>query len=175
MFGKKTEEAAVPIPSVSEVGLLGVDSRFEGTIRFKGTLRIDGTVTGTIRSKENGTVLIINQNAVVKGDIVADAVLISGRVEGNVKAEERVEVFRTGILRGDLYTGTVMIEGGAEFQGECHMIRDLDAEQRRRLMEPRFGVEPAAGGAPAARMANGGTANGGTANSSTAQRSAPGA
>jgi cytoskeletal protein CcmA (bactofilin family) len=158
VFGKKTDEGAVHVPSVSEVGMLGVDSRFEGTIRFKGTLRIDGTVTGTIRSKENGTVLIINQNAVVKGDIVADTVLISGRVEGNVKAEERVEVFRTGILRGDMFTATVMIEGGAEFQGECHMIRGLDLEQRRRLMEPRFGEEPLATVAPAVRADNGGAA-----------------
>jgi cytoskeletal protein CcmA (bactofilin family) len=105
-----------------DIGLLGTDTKFEGTIRFNGTLRIDGRVVGNISSEPgSGSVLIINQQATVTGDIVSDSVLISGRVEGNVHARERVEIFRSGLLKGDVYTGDIMIEGGAEFQGYCHM------------------------------------------------------
>ncbi len=110
-------------PAVAqEIGLLGVDTRFEGSIRFQGTLRIDGTVMGNIVSDPgSGTVLIVNQAAAVHGDVVADSVLISGRVEGNVHARERVEIYRAGVLIGDVFTGDIMVEGGAEFQGYCHM------------------------------------------------------
>lgn len=112
---------------MDEVGLLGIDTRFEGSIRFHGTLRIDGLVKGNIISKgQGGSMLIVNREAVVTGEIVSDCVLISGRVVGNVKARERVEIYRTGYLKGDIHTADIMIEGGAGFEGFCHMIEEED-------------------------------------------------
>lgn len=102
--------------------MLGSDTRFEGAIRFTGTLRIDGIVVGDILSDPgSGTVLVVNKHATVEGNIVSDSVLISGRVEGNIDALERVEIFQAGYLKGDVRTGDIMIEGGAEFEGYCHM------------------------------------------------------
>lgn len=127
MFGRSREDT----PQFDkDIGLLGVDTKFEGTVRFSGTLRIDGTVVGNISSQPgSGSVLIINQQAAVTGDIVSDAVLISGRVEGNVRAAERVEIYRSGLLKGDVFTGDIMIEGGAEFHGYCHMTNGNAAGQ----------------------------------------------
>ena len=119
MFGRTRNDKGTPN---RDIGLLGVDTRFEGTIRLTGTLRIDGAVTGNIESVPgSGSMLIINQEATVHGDIVSDSVLISGRVEGSIHARDRVEIFRSGFLRGDVVTTDIMIEGGAEFQGNCHM------------------------------------------------------
>jgi cytoskeletal protein CcmA (bactofilin family) len=129
LFGRSKPEVA---PVTKDIGLLGIDTKFEGSIRFTGTLRIDGTVVGNIHSEPGtGSVLIINQQATVKGDIVSDSVLISGRVEGNVHARERVEIFRSGLLKGDIHTGDIMIEGGAEFQGYCHMADGASNGQRQ--------------------------------------------
>lgn len=106
----------------NDIGLLGTDSHFEGAIRFTGTLRIDGTVVGDILSEPgSGSVLVVNKHAVVNGNIVSDSVLVSGRIEGNITALERVEIFRAGFLKGDVRTADIMIEGGAEFEGYCHM------------------------------------------------------
>lgn len=111
--------------------MLGSDTRFEGAIRFTGTLRIDGIVVGDILSEPgSGSVLVVNKNAIVNGNIVSDSVLVSGRVEGNINAFERVEIFRAGYLKGDVRTADIMIEGGAEFEGYCHM---QDQESARRL------------------------------------------
>lgn len=119
MFGKRKNELQ---NGAKDIGLLGTDSIFEGAIRFAGTLRIDGTVVGDITSDQgSGSVLVINKKATVTGDITSDSVLISGRVEGNVTALEKVEIFRAGYLKGDVRTGDIMIEGGAEFDGYCHM------------------------------------------------------
>ena len=109
-------------PGGSDIGLLGHDTRFEGTIRFSGTLRIDGVVVGDIHSEPgSGSMLVVHQSATVTGNIVSDSVLISGRVEGNITALERVDIFRSGTLKGDVRTGDIMIEGGADFEGYCHM------------------------------------------------------
>lgn len=122
MFWKK-KNGTVLQEGTGEIGMLGMDTVFKGDIRFRGTLRIDGMVLGGISSAEgSGSVLIINQQAEVKGNIVSDSVLISGKVVGKVKALERIEIFRHGSLRGDVVTGDIMIEGGAEFEGNCQMI-----------------------------------------------------
>ena len=138
MFGRKkgTETA----PASPEIGLLGAGTRFEGTIRFRGTLRLDGTVRGDIRSEQgSGSVLVINRNAAVAGSVVSDSVLISGELQGNVIARQSVEIFRDGRLKGDIYTSAIMIESGAEFQGGCHMLRDLPAGQREPLLQKVLG------------------------------------
>ena len=88
-------------------------------------LAIDGTVVGAVTASEgSGSLLTINQQAHVTGDVTADTVLISGRVRGNVRARQRVELLRTGHLVGDIYTKDVMVEGGAVFEGFCHMEQD---------------------------------------------------
>lgn len=117
--------------------MLGTDTRFEGAIRFTGTLRIDGIVVGDILSEPgSGTVLVVNKDAVVNGDIVSDSVLVSGRVEGNINALERVEIFRAGYLKGDVRTADIMIEGGAEFEGYCHMQDQQSAQHTPKRKTP---------------------------------------
>lgn len=144
MFGRDRSDHA---PQAKDIGLLGTDTRFEGTIRFTGTLRIDGTVAGDIASEPgSGSVLIVNQQASVAGDIVSDSVLISGTVEGNVHARERVEIFRSGSLKGDVFTSEFMIEGGAEFQGYCHMANGEYGGERAQASRSDAGGKPAARG-----------------------------
>ncbi len=115
-------------------GLLGVGSRFEGEIRFDGTLRIDGDVLGQIICKSSKpSTVIITELASVEADIVADNVIISGMVSGNVKAIERLELYAPGRLEGLVYTSDFSIEDGALFQGECVMIRHLSFEDKNAL------------------------------------------
>ncbi|MBU2645768.1 polymer-forming cytoskeletal protein [bacterium] len=120
-------------------GLLGVGSRFEGEIRFDGTIRIDGDVTGQIicRSAKPSTV-IITEMAAVEADIVADTVIISGTVSGNIKAIEKLELYAPGRLEGLVYTSDFSIEDGALFQGECIMIRHLSFEDKNALKMEAF-------------------------------------
>lgn len=133
-----------------EIGLLGTDTRFKGSIRFTGTLRIDGTVEGDIVSEPgSGSVLIVNQKAEVTGNIVSDSVLISGQVRGDVRAWERVEIYRYGFLKGDIHTADIMIEGGAEFQGYCHMI-EPENEKEGNSAAGANGGDASAGGPPGA-------------------------
>ena len=120
-------------------GLLGMGSRFEGRIKFEGILRIDGIVYGQISCKnDKPSMVIITESAVVEADLVADIVIVSGMVSGNIKAIERLELHAPGRIEGLIYTSDFSIEDGALFQGECTMIGNLNDEDKRILKMEGF-------------------------------------
>ncbi|MCG8338981.1 MAG: polymer-forming cytoskeletal protein [Proteobacteria bacterium] len=120
-------------------GLLGSGSHFEGQINFDGTLRIDGSVYGQIMCKNSSpSMVIITEMAKVEADIIADVVVISGTVSGNIKAVDKLEIHAPGRLEGLVYTSDFSIEDGALFQGECIMIRHLSAEDKQYLKMEGF-------------------------------------
>ncbi len=120
-------------------GLLGSGSHFEGQINFEGTLRIDGSVCGQITCKNSSpSMVIITEMAKVEADIIADVVVISGKVSGNIKAVEKLEIHAPGRLEGLVYTSEFSIEDGALFQGECIMIRHLSLEDKQYLKMEGF-------------------------------------
>ncbi len=115
-------------------GLFGVGSQFQGQINFDGTIRIDGVVYGEIFCKNKGlSTVIITERAVVEANIVADVIIVSGMLSGNIKAIERLELHAPGRIEGMVYTSDFCVKDGALFQGECIMIRHLSAEDKRAL------------------------------------------
>ena len=120
-------------------GLLGIGSKFQGRINFDGTLRIDGIVYGEIFCRNNVlSTVIVTERALVEADIVADIVVVSGMISGNIKAIERLELHAPGRIEGMVYTSDFHIKDGALFQGECIMIRHLSANDKRALKLERF-------------------------------------
>lgn len=87
--------------------------RIEG--EFSGTLIVDGF----LRVGKNGRV-----NAEIKANIIA----IEGEIVGNVTAKEKVHLYPTGQLKGDVHcprTG-LSIDPGALFEGRSVMHDELD-------------------------------------------------
>ena len=95
---------------------LGKDTAFEGTLRFTGGLRIDGRFQGEISTE--GT-LIIGESAVIRGDIHASCVLVSGEIHGNTIADERIEILTPGRVFGDIQSPEIIMGVGAVFEGKC--------------------------------------------------------
>ena len=113
-------------------GVLGPGSLFEGRISFDGTLRIDGAVNGEIICKSHQpSTVIITENAVVEANIIADVIIVSGMLSGNLKAIEKLEIIAPGRVEGLVYTSDLSIQDGALFQGECVMLRQFSHEDKR--------------------------------------------
>jgi cytoskeletal protein CcmA (bactofilin family) len=55
--------------------------------------------------------------------VTAKSITVLGRLEGNVKAGERVEISKTGSLEGDLVTPRIVIEDGAVFRGSIDILK----------------------------------------------------
>ena len=75
----------------------GKNSLFEGKMTSEGIFRLDGKVQGEIFHR--GT-LIIGETAVIKGKLEVNALILNGRVEGEITAKERVEIDSRGSYTG---------------------------------------------------------------------------
>jgi cytoskeletal protein CcmA (bactofilin family) len=109
------------VPTGSEprlVGQLHKGSRITGQLAFDGSVRIDGNVEGEIRCLET---LTIGEGAEVRARISSRAVIIRGKVEGNVTAKDRIELLAPGRLFGNISTPRLIITEGVVFDGDCSM------------------------------------------------------
>jgi cytoskeletal protein CcmA (bactofilin family) len=117
---KPAAKADIPAgPSTAGlVGYLYKGSRVTGQLSFQGPATIDGVVDGEIQCQ--GT-LNIGAGAEVRAKISGHAVVIRGKVEGNVTAKESIELAAPARLIGNIDTPRLIITEGVVFDGDCSM------------------------------------------------------
>jgi cytoskeletal protein CcmA (bactofilin family) len=109
----KREVADQPADTIISAGTL-----IEGKFKAEGTVRIEGRVHGSLNV--NG-LLLIGAGAEVKAEVEAVEARVAGKIQGNLRARESVELLEGSRLEGDVFTKCFRIEDGAFFQGNCHM------------------------------------------------------
>ncbi len=101
---------------------IGQSIRIKGELTGNEDLTIEGRVEGDIRLKDHN--LIIGTNGRVKAEVFAKNITIMGEIHGNVHADEKVEISKSGKLRGNITAPRVVIEDGARFKGSVEMEID---------------------------------------------------
>lgn len=93
-------------------------NRVEGKILGSGDLKINGEVQGQI----NLSALVrITEHGRVKGKVHARIVAVAGTVEGDVTADERIELAASAHVDGNMTAPRIQIEDGANFEGQVVM------------------------------------------------------
>ena len=108
-------------PRVSEP-----EPELDGELSFKDMLRVNGHIAGKVFSYR-GT-LIIDASARVDADIDVKICVISGVVNGDVVAHERVELGSGAIINGNIATRAIKMKPGAVFHGDCRMLKSDDED-----------------------------------------------
>jgi len=98
----------------------------DGELSFKDMLRVNGHIAGQVFSYK-GT-LIIDASARVDADIDVKICVISGVVNGDVVAHERVELGSGAIINGNIATRAITMKPGAVFHGDCRMLKSDDED-----------------------------------------------
>jgi len=92
---------------------------------------VDGNFEGEITIDDT---LIIGETAFIKGTITGGTIVSSGRIEGVVTANKKIQLLKPAVLIGDVHTPTFAMEEGVYFQGECDMGAapnlDMDLDER---------------------------------------------
>jgi cytoskeletal protein CcmA (bactofilin family) len=99
-------------------GFLDDGTEFNGELRFRDVLRVDGRLKGKIVSDN---MLIIGETGQVDAEIDCGVVSIRGRVSGQVRGRQRIELLAGCRVTAAIVSPKLVIEDGAFFQGECRM------------------------------------------------------
>lgn len=117
------------VDQVTELnGAIGSESVFEGKLRGKGNYKVAGRVIGEC---DIAGALMLDKSGSWSGVIVADIVVIAGQVEGNIVARQQLEISTTGQVNGSITSPVIALEKGAVHDGEVHMSRTLEFEDKR--------------------------------------------
>ena len=101
-----------------EISILSNGLKFEGKLTSEGNVRIDGDFTGDIIINGN---LTLGDKSIVKGNIKATNITISGKVDGIVEASEKIVLESTSRLIGDLTARILVVNEGSIFDGKSKM------------------------------------------------------
>lgn len=118
MFGKKAKTAGTKNNDLT--AFIDEASELNGTCTFSGTVMLNCRYSGEIIANDT---LIVGEKAIVKANIRAGVVLISGELHGNVLGSDRVELRGTARVYGDVEAPTVVVEEGVVFEGHCRMSK----------------------------------------------------
>jgi cytoskeletal protein CcmA (bactofilin family) len=98
---------------------LSTDLVIKGNLKSTGDIMVEGTVEGDIRAHQ----LVVGEGATVKGEVVADDVVINGRIIGRLRGL-KVRLTATARVEGDIIHKTIAIESGAHFEGTVQRAED---------------------------------------------------
>ena len=129
MFGR--DENKVKISNAQISTFIGADTTVEGKLITKSSVRIDGNVVGGVIAE--GTV-VLTESGQIQGNVMAENIIVSGVVDGNMEIRDKVNIEPTGEVYGDITTSRILIDEASVFQGQCNMNRDKEQEKKRRLI-----------------------------------------
>ncbi len=150
--------AAAPQPTPRRASnelnaFLGRGCIYEGKLTFEGRVRIDGKFTGEIFSNET---LEIGPDAEIEAQIDVAALVIAGRVNGDINARARCDLRAPAVVIGNITSSVITMEEGVRFDGAMRMTTALDeavrATTKRAPSTPRLAKKKDNGAsAPASR------------------------
>ena len=142
VFGRKPDvKPAASVASVAPVGpkpestmpsalagdaeiesIIGNDLAIEGqsiTIRCQGSLRVNGNIQADLHGKR----IIVGEEAVIRGSIAAEEVVVLGQVNGEILGAN-VVLHSTADVEGDIHSQHLALERGASFNGRSRRVTD---------------------------------------------------
>jgi len=116
------ETPKAPETARGETTLIGTSIVIKGELSCGEDLYVDGQVEGLIDPKGNR--LTVGPNGRVKANVNASAVVVQGKLEGNIRASDRVDLKQSAVVTGNIATQRISIDEGAYFKGRVNIQRE---------------------------------------------------
>jgi len=99
---------------------LGKNLKINGSIAGRDNVQIFGSHTGGIQLEGD---LDIRESAAIQGNLRARTIQVGGTAEGDLVAGAKLQIQRTGKVKGNITTPVLTLKEGAVFNGEVNMRR----------------------------------------------------
>ncbi|MGB5942580.1 MAG: polymer-forming cytoskeletal protein [Leeuwenhoekiella sp.] len=106
-------------------------TKIVGQIIAQGGLRIDGHIEGTIEAPGK---VVLGKSGKITGDLTCTDADIEGTLKGKLSVSELLSLKSSASIDGEVITGKLAIEPGANFNATCEMkgmVKNLGGEQRK--------------------------------------------
>jgi cytoskeletal protein CcmA (bactofilin family) len=110
--GMEMGAGAPPPKQKVAASTLSQDLKIKGDIKTTGDIQVEGEIEGNIHAH----LLTVGEGAIVRGEVIADDIVVNGRVIGRVRGL-KVRLTSTARVEGDIIHKTIAIESGAHFEG----------------------------------------------------------
>ena len=115
--------SSVPV-SPRAVACISQGIRIRGEVTGSEDLFVDGLVEGKLNLTSNSC-LTVGPNGAVKADLNAREIIVRGRVEGSVTARDKLQIWSTGQIHGEVQTDRLSIEDGALLRGKVEAGKQI--------------------------------------------------
>jgi cytoskeletal protein CcmA (bactofilin family) len=103
-----------PLQNYADVAHIGKSVVVKGELSGSEDLYLDGEIEGSISLNEH--CLTVGPNGRIHANIHARDIIVHGKVDGNLYGD-RVELKKSAVIVGDIFTKRISIEDGAYFKG----------------------------------------------------------
>lgn len=132
LFSNKNEkQEEVQLSNSSNI--IGKGTIIRGDLETFGNIRIDGKVHGNVSSKSK---VALGDGSYVEGNIHSQNAEISGEVKGKLEVKDVLILKPSAVINGDIFTGKLIVETGATFNGNCQMGEVRDPEPGKDIKAP---------------------------------------
>ena len=102
---------------------VGRNTSVKGDLECAEDFLIEGSVEGDLRS--SGTI-VLGKDAVVRGEVSAREVAVSGSVIGSVKCSVKLEIYKSAAIVGTIEAPVLKMESDARVNGRIVMSQSLE-------------------------------------------------
>jgi cytoskeletal protein CcmA (bactofilin family) len=117
-----------PAP-MSGTTIIGANITIEGTLAGSEAVVVEGGIRGHVKLSSD---LRVGTKGRVEATVHARSIIIEGRVEGDISADERVELVAGSSVDGNIKSPKIVVADGARFRGNVDMgsTRPREAEAK---------------------------------------------
>ena len=90
----------------------------------------DGELEGSVELVAGN--LTVGSDGRIRANVQARSIVVHGRVDGNLYAIKRVELKKSAVVVGDIYTPRIVIEDGASLKGSVLVQKDIPRPQTKK-------------------------------------------
>lgn len=115
--------------------LIGDGTVIKGDVISKNDIRINGEVTGSVHAIGK---VIVGRDGVINGNANAREVILEGKINGMVTAENHIHLVNSCDVNGYLVCESLKIDQGTTYNGNCKMHKPkskIDFEEKTEVAE----------------------------------------
>src|ERR1700687_112198 len=112
---------------------IGKSIVIKGEVSGSGNVYVAGEVEGIVALLEGH--LTVGPEGRIRANVQAPSIVVHGRVDGTLYGTKLVDLKKSAVLVGDIYTPCIAIEEGVSLKGSVLVQKDIPALQRKKADE----------------------------------------